>query len=476
MALEGCALSLGIDLWFARVVGRMNTDHVVPRRGWLALGAGLSLLFVAYGSLVPFDRNGVGLDVAMASFELIREAGFLAGSRVDFGSNVLLMAPAGFFLAGLTWSRTHPALNVAGALASVTLCLAVSISVEFLQLFFHSRSTAYSDIVAQAIGAVVGMGGWWLWGRRVWPRYFRAVGTHPGDVHAQLLIIYLAAMLLYQLTPLDITVHPGDLVEKWQLGRIGLWPRFPAGTGITVLAYEVFADLIAWAPLGYLLLNTRRYPVTSVIAASTLIIAAVEVLQLLVFSRHTTATDIVFGSAGAAAGCWIARLQLARSGRALPHPRSVGAGQRVLPMLLAVLAWFAGLCCVFWYPFDLHVERAFFNERVQAFFSLPLESYYRASILGATSSVFRKAALFVPIGIGLAYLVAQLRAPRARCGAKLAAVVAAAAGALVVEVGQLLLVSKVPRLSDAVFMFAGAIVGYAAALRVFAARPAGARD
>ena len=146
----------------------------MPRRGWLALGAAVSLLFVIYGSLVPFDRNGVGLDVALASFRIIREAGMLSGSRVDFGSNVLLMMPAGFFLSGLTWSRTRPWCNVVTAVACLALCFAMSIGVEFLQLFFQSRSTAYRDIVAQALGALLGIGVWWLWGRRLWPRYFRA--------------------------------------------------------------------------------------------------------------------------------------------------------------------------------------------------------------------------------------------------------------------------------------------------------------
>ena len=450
----------------------MNTDRSLPRRGWLALGAVLSLLFVAYGSLVPFDRNGVGLDVALATFRIISEARVLTGSRVDFGSNVLLMMPAGFFLAGLTWSRMHPGMNVVAALASLALCLVVSIAVEFAQLFVQSRSTAYSDIVAQAIGAVLGMGLWWLWGRRVWPRYFRATDMLPGDGATRLLIIYLVAMLLYQLTPLDITVHPGDLVEKWQNGRIGLWPKLPAGSGFVVLVYEVFADVIAWMPLGYLALRSGRYSGMAVVAGSLLLITAVEGLQLFVFSRHTTATDIVFGSVGAAAGCWLARFGSDSTTGVTRADIAARSGHRVFVGLAGVLVWFAGLCLVFWYPFDLSVERAFFNERAHAFFSLPLESYYRASILGATSSVFRKGALFLPIGIGLAFVLAQIRAPRAAVVAKLAALAAAGACALTIEAGQLLLVSKVPRLSDAVFMFAGAAVGYAAAARVFAGRPA----
>ncbi len=448
----------------------------MPRRGWLALGAALSLLFVTYGSLVPFDRNGVGLDVALASFRIIREAGMLPGSRVDFGSNVLLMMPAGFFLAGLTWSRTRPWCNVVTAIVCLALCLAVSIGVEFLQLFFQSRSTAYRDVVAQALGALLGIGVWWLWGRRLWPRYFRAGEALAGDGYTRLLIVYLVAMLLYQMTPLDITIHPGDLVEKWQLGRISLLPQLPTDAGIAALAYEIFADMLAWVPLGYLAFSARRYSVTGVVAGSLLLIAGVEVLQLFVYSRHTAVTDVLFGTAGAAAGCWLALLHGGRTVRA-PAARSIaGPGQRVILGLACVLVWFVGLCLVFWYPFDLHIERAFFNERVRAFFSLPLESYYRASILGATSSVFRKAALFLPIGIGLAYVLAQVRATHAVLPAKLAALAAAGACALGVEAGQLLLVSKVPRLSDAVFMFAGAVIGYAAAARAFASEPGRARE
>lgn len=446
----------------------MDTEQGLPRRGWLALGATLSLLFVVYGSLVPFDRNGVGLDIALASFKVIREAGMLAGSRVDFGSNVLLMIPAGFFLAGLTWSRSRPVLNVMTAFASLALCCAVSIGVEFGQLFFHSRSTAYSDIVAQTLGSGLGIGVWWWWGRRVWPRYFSAAEALPGDGYTRLLIIYLVAILLYQLTPLDITLHPGDLVEKWQLGRISLLPQLPDGSGFVAFVYEMFADIIAWMPLGFLAFHTRRYTAVGVVAGSLVLIAAVEVMQLLVFSRHTAVTDVLFGTAGAAAGCWLAMLHSGRTSRAAPD---VGPEQRILLGLAGGLVWFAGLCVVFWYPFDLHLERAFLAERLQAFFSLPLESYYRASILGATSSVFRKFALFLPIGIALAYVVAQISRPRPRLTAQLAALFAALGCALSVETGQLLLLSKVPRLSDAGFMFAGAVLGYVGAARMFATTP-----
>ncbi len=438
-------------------------------RGWLATGAVLTLLFVAYGSLVPFTRNAVGFADGLILFDLIVEGGLVVGSRVDFGSNVMLMIPAGFFLAGALYVPRKRVVNAIGAVFVLVLCGTWSIAVEFGQIFFAARSPSVSDVVAQFLGAATGIVAWWLWGARTWRRYFRDTAVRAGDRYARLLVVYGVGMLLYQLAPLDLTVNPHDLYDKWRAGRISLWPTMDAATGIAPIAYELFSDFAVWCPLGWLVVRWRRTTLADAFSACVLAIAAIEFAQIFVFSRHFAVSDVMVGALGAG----VAAVLADRRARGVPAVRDAAFAAPTLAALALSAAWCGVLAVLFWYPYDVVLERAFVMPRLHAFFSLPFETYFNSTILAAGAALMRKFVLFMPLGIGLAWLARAWsgRVPRGVIAIGVAGI--AAAAGFGIELGQIVIASRVAVVTDAAIMAAGALAGFAAARR-FVGRPHGA--
>src|SRR5262245_52270613 len=66
-----------------------------PRALFLTAGLGL-LLFVVYGSLVPFDFHGRPLDAAWRTFQQAPWLVLGIDSRADWVANLLLYIPLGF--------------------------------------------------------------------------------------------------------------------------------------------------------------------------------------------------------------------------------------------------------------------------------------------------------------------------------------------------------------------------------------------
>ena len=70
---------------------------------WLALGYAL---FVVYGSLLPFEPNGLSLEEAWLRFRDIPILKLGVGSRADLVANLILYIPRGFsFHGGTGWAR-----------------------------------------------------------------------------------------------------------------------------------------------------------------------------------------------------------------------------------------------------------------------------------------------------------------------------------------------------------------------------------
>src|SRR5207302_6918562 len=89
-------------------------------------------------------------------------------SRTDWGTNVLLFVPIGFFATGLLLGRRSSDRRRAVALPLVVgSCVLLSISIEFAQLWTNDRTCSQNDILAEGVGGLVGSIGWLLFGSRV---------------------------------------------------------------------------------------------------------------------------------------------------------------------------------------------------------------------------------------------------------------------------------------------------------------------
>src|SRR5512139_2652174 len=239
-----------------RSAGTLDT-----RGGLLWMAALLYATFVIYGSLVPLEFRAIPWGEAVARFGAIPFLKLGIGSRADWVANLLLFIPLTFlwmgaFAAGA--GRTRTALVTVLLVPTAT---ALSLGLEFAQLFFPQRTVSQNDVFAESLGGVIGVLVWWGTGERFvgWLQSWQQ--THARAALAERLAwAYLAGVIVYNILPLDLTISPVEIFHKWQDGKVSLIP-FGRLRGDTASAlYELATDVLIWVPLALLwrLDGTRR--------------------------------------------------------------------------------------------------------------------------------------------------------------------------------------------------------------------------
>ena len=137
----------------------MNTGAGASRRLVLFALASVFVAFAAYGSFVPLRWNAVPLDVAVARFSDTPFIPLGEASKSDFLTNVLLFVPIGFFLLGVVANRSR-VLAAVWFLPIVALCLALSVAIEFGQIFVSGRTPSWNDVFAETLGGALGALAW----------------------------------------------------------------------------------------------------------------------------------------------------------------------------------------------------------------------------------------------------------------------------------------------------------------------------
>ncbi len=416
---------------------------------WLALAY---TAFVIYGSLVPLDFRPRPWTEAIEMFRGIRYLHLGIGSRADWVSNILLFIPLTFLWSGTWWSR-RLWWNLLAVPLVIACAVSLSLAIEFTQLFFPPRTVSINDLIAESLGALIGVFAWWIAGPKIltWLRSWRAE-SEPASVWTRLLVAYLALLIGYSLLPLDITISPVEVYHKWHEGRVVLIPfSFVFKEPLEAL-YGLTTDVLIWIPVGALWrLGSRRTRVAVWLSATTIAVG-LEVLQLGIYSRVSDITDIFTAGLGIICGIFaVAR------GAAAPTPGSLTLerqGIAWLPLLFAAV-WCGGLITLFWYPFEFHTDRAALIERVHLLKQAPFTAYYYGTEFRAITEVFHKVGLFIPLGILLGIAVAPLQSPLSRGFARLCAQGFIALFAVGIEAGQLLLPDKNADLTDLVLEIIG---------------------
>ena len=98
------------------------------------------LVFVLYGSLVPFSYHPIPWHLARDQWATVFAGGLVIESRSDFTANILLFIPLSFFLVGALTTDRRRLVAIPTALIVVALCALLSASIEFAQLFFPPRA------------------------------------------------------------------------------------------------------------------------------------------------------------------------------------------------------------------------------------------------------------------------------------------------------------------------------------------------
>ncbi|OGW61675.1 MAG: hypothetical protein A2V83_02150 [Nitrospirae bacterium RBG_16_64_22] len=438
----------------------VNTILDGPGRRVLALAALAYLLFVIYGSLVPLRFHARPLSEAWSAFLGIRYLSLGIASRADWVANILLFVPLAFLWLGVLWPGGRTS-RIAASVLVLFACVGLSAAIEFAQLFFPPRTVSLNDVLAEGIGAGIGVIAWHLAG----PGLMRWVDEWRGErseksLALRLLYVYLFLLFGYNLLPLDLTISPVEIYHKWRAGRVVLVPfGYPFADPAQEI-YSLLADAVIWIPAAYLWRRSAaKGPLSSwlhVTAAAVLL----EFLQLFVYTRVSDVTDVLTASIGAAGGVLLAA---SASGRSTDPSAASGIPRRLAWWTAAVAVWLAVVAVIFWYPFDFRFEPGFVRERLLSLWRVPFTTYYFGTEYRAATEVFHKIIFFLPGGALLSSLSLRVERPARR--RVVAAVGLAFIGlvALATEAGQVFLPSKVADLTDAGLEATGGILGYLAA-------------
>ncbi len=424
-------------------------------RALLWLIALVYTVFVIYGSLVPLKFHALPWDVAVARFGSIPFLKLGIGSRADWVANLLLFIPLTYLWMGAMTAGGGRLHNLAATLALVPAATALSVGIEFTQLFFPQRTVSQNDIFAETLGGLIGVLAWWGTGRRFTEWLQSWQHNHARATLAERLAwTYLAGVVFYNVLPLDLTISLVEIFHKWRSGMVNLVPFGDLPHDPATALYDIATDALIWTPLALLwrLDGTRgawrAWGMT--VAAAT----GLEVMQLFVYSRVSDVTDILTASVGAALGSF-AGGHLVRREASADKPLAWGAW---LPFMLAV-GWMATLLFVFWFPFDFRTDGAFIKSRLDFVQRVPFEVYYFGTEYRAITEVLRKTLFFAPLGGLLAWGVA--RQPWRWRGPLFAvAVLALVLMPALIELGQVMLPEKIADTTDWFLAWMGGLAGY----------------
>jgi glycopeptide antibiotics resistance protein len=425
---------------------------------WFLLAAGY-LLFVIYGSLVPLEYRAIPFEEAIRRFSDIRYLNLSIGSRADWVANILLFIPLCFLWSGLLWPRKPGFKRILISALIFVSAVFLSLGVEFTQLFFPQRTVSQNDILAETIGAAIGIGLWWWRGPQIRDWLAGALEARgPTQLAEKLLWAYLAVLFLYSLLPLDLTISPVEIYHKWRSGKVNL---IPFGFYIADPAqriYNLVTDVLIWVPVSLLWVLSGRKNIRQAWAWTVLAATLLECMQFFIYSRVSDVTDILTAMVGAGLGVWATRFF---SLEVRPPSQTRPSDIRNLALTTgACLVWTLILMAIFWYPFDFRFDWAFLRDRARLLSQVPFRAYYYGSEFRAFTELLHKTLFFAPLGAILAFGQPKLSHPLLRTVYKIFVFGVLLAVPFGVELGQVALPNKNPDGTDLVLEFVGGCAGY----------------
>lgn len=363
---------------------------------WLAW-----VVFVVYGSLVPLEFQSVPWAAAWERFSRIELLDVGVQGRGDWVSNGVLYVPVGLLsmlllVQGLQWSRWL----AAGATA--VLACALAVGVEFVQLFFPPRTVSLNDLLAEGLGAWMGLGLAWsapVW----WPALERFVSGKAEQLQTALLPVMLAALLLLALFPFDFLLSAQELEDKLRGGLWGWWQAAsPQAAGALTWLARWGAELVITVPLGFWWARTRQNAGPFGLAAwlfrglvaGAAVGAFVELAQLLIASGVSQGASVLSRAIGWAlgAGLWKWRGHWAAADwRASLQRHALWLALLHAAALVLLSGWFSGN----WRSPDAALARLADGE----IRFVPFYYHYYTSEAVALQSLLSAALLYAPMGV-----------------------------------------------------------------------------
>lgn len=275
-----------------------------------ASAAAAFMAFAVWGSFFPFTFRSVDAGAALASFWAARLGGPLAWSWSDVAANVLLFIPIGFFGAAaldvpaLDRGRWSPWCVVFGA------GVLLSFTIEAGQAFVPWRVSSVVDVLAESCGTAIGIRGRVI-ARGPCDRFVASwsAWVEQASPAQRVLLVYCAGFAIAWLLPLDLTLRPGEIADKYFHKRL-LLPLTPSPDAAS--ARELAGAFVAAIPLGVAAAwrdpaGTVRRSLAGALAVAIPAVCILHTMQIFVFSRTTDGTMLLPVSGGILAGALFAR-------------------------------------------------------------------------------------------------------------------------------------------------------------------------
>jgi len=433
------------------------------RRFFLA-AATAYLVFIFYGSFVPLQFHRHSLAEAWTMF--VREHALRPSfaSRSDWAVNFLLLAPLPFlWLCALGPAGGGRVRRALAAMLGWIAAIPVSVAAEFGQAFFPPRDPSLRDVAAQVVGAFAGAAAWWIYGDRTAASLDRWKHKHGALRLAEwILWPYLAVIAFFSLLPFDFTVSPATLHHKWLLKRIIVTPF---GQRLPSVAHEIYAivtGILLWVPVSALAVLSGRRRSFEVWMLTLFAAAGLECLQVLVISRVCDITDVLLAGCGAAIGVGVGSI-LRRHAEAPASEAPAPTRSWRREAVVGIVVWLLVLAFYAWFPFDFHGTLPYLRARLGPLRPAPFTSYVFATPVHALAKMIQTSLSFVPLGAAMAVLSVPYEKTRRWGLAVATAILSLTLFALILELGQMLLPSRYPDLSDLILEVLGGAAGFWAA-------------
>ena len=419
----------------------------VPRRPAFAFFCAYAL-FVMYATLLPFqftfDRTALEQKRAWINWNPTQLVSGEPTPLSDVVSNIAFFMPLGVI--GLHAQRRS---GLAAKIARVTLAgAALSLGVETLQFFTPTRNPATSDVLTNGGGTALGA---------LLAAFFQ---QHQGNLHQRVLawmrrepllpvcIGFGLVVILAALIPFDFALTIPYLKRAVRAARLDPFkdPSQWRTSAALLLQYAVLAGLalqtatrMRW---GHVLVR-----VAACGFGIGLLGVGLEVMQLVVRSRTTSARDALAAVMGVVVGLVVAAV--------------LGTGRRARYGWLVVGVAYAGsIILLALQPFEFDFTWEALRGRVSYTSLIPYSSYYYRANVAAVADFLEGLLCYLPLAFVLAHAHTRAGNPPARLAPAVA--LGCMLFALVLEVLQLGMPRRYAEVSDVLTAGLGGALGASA--------------
>lgn len=310
--------------------------------------------------------------------------------RADWLGNLFMLAPFGFLVAGGLTRHGSPRISIGRMVASVGICVIFVVGVKFIQIYFPPRTVTLNYVVAQTVGALVG-----VLLCPAWQSAVAGLARHriaPRATLILLLRVYTAALILFILLPLDVALNLDDLAD--QMRRLpDAFVAVPGeGRPIIVRVVVMVAGTLAAVPVGVLLALRLGSAPGAILGRGLGLMLAVFGASTLVMGATPSFVSVLYRTLGVGLGAalfgWFSRQDLA----VMRGQIARCAPWFVLPYLGLLLA-VNGLLSPHWRA----PEEAWAAIGPRSL--LPFYNYYIVGKAEAARNVLAHAIMYAPIGL-----------------------------------------------------------------------------